>query len=80
MSKKLIGNYDAEVTYIPGMTLENSDKNLKKRKKISCRKKVKFYKEKTARIKALLCDLSYYQCDYCKKWHLTKDAKNSKER
>ena len=73
-------NYDNEVTYIPGMTFEASDRNLKRRKKLSCTGKKKFQKEKTARIKALLYDLKYYQCGFCKKWHLTKDAKNSKER
>lgn len=70
---KLEGNYVSEVSYIPGMTLANSDKALKKRKQISCRKKVKFNKEKAARIKALLYDLKYYQCAYCQKWHLTRD-------
>ena len=75
MSNEIEGKYDSKVTYIPGMTLEDSNKNLKKRKKISCRKKVKFKKEQHARVKALLYDLKYYQCDYCHKWHLTRDGK-----
>ena len=79
MSNKVSGNYDSGVTYIPGTTLEYSDRNLKKRKKLSCRGKVKFKKEKAARIKALLYDLKYYQCDYCQNWHLTKDGKGKRK-
>lgn len=73
------GMYDSEVSYIPGTTLDYSKKNLKKRKKISCLGKVKFRKEKAARVKALLYDLEYYKCDFCNKWHLTRGEKGKRK-